>query len=91
MCDLFNGLVSPVLSYRWDIWDFDKTPAIEKTRTSFCKTILGVKTITLDEIVCGELGRMIVALNRHIGIVKYKTNDSRIKSVYTSMFLDHLV
>ena len=71
MLELFDKLIQPVLNYGCEVWGFDKANDIEIVHKSFCKSVLGVKSTTLNEFVYGELGRYPLIINRYAKIIKY--------------------
>jgi hypothetical protein len=88
MCDLFDKMVVPILCYASEVWGFHKAEAVERVHRDFCKTLLKMKSTTLNEFVYGELGRTPLYVLRYVRIVKYwlKILDSgdrkHIKQVY---------
>ena len=88
LCDLFDKMILPILSYGSEIWGFHQADAIEKVHREFMKRLLKVKSTTVNEFVYGELGRKPLIYNRYCSIVKYwfkviTASDGRlIKSVY---------
>ena len=42
--ELFDKLISPILTYSAEVWGFIQAPAIERVHLKFLKTILTVKT-----------------------------------------------
>lgn len=55
--DLFDNLVSPFLTFESQVCAWCKVDSIERAHLSFCKSFLGVKTITQTDFVYGELER----------------------------------
>ena len=69
--DLFDKLISPILNYGSEVWDFNKATAVETVHLSFCKRMLGIKQTMQNDFVYGELGRMDYQSIRYINIVKF--------------------
>jgi hypothetical protein len=97
MCELFDKLVSPVLSYGCELWGFITGPALERVHLQFCKRLLGVKQCTQNDFIYGELGRTPLIVTRHFRIIKYwlkviKSSDMKYMShVYNMMLEDMLM
>ena len=71
LCDLFDKLVLPILTYGCEVWGFHPSDAIERVHRDFMRYVLNVKTTTLNEFVYGELGRLPLCYIRYLRIVKY--------------------
>ncbi|MES9881349.1 MAG: reverse transcriptase domain-containing protein, partial [Sedimenticola sp.] len=91
---LFDKLISPILSYGSEIWGFVAGQQIEKVHLQFCKSLLGVKKSTQNDFIYGELGRTPLIIARHIHIIKYwfkiietPANKYR-KQIYNMMLTD---
>lgn len=69
--ELFDKLVSPIMSYGSEVWGFIRADNIERIHTQFCKKVLGVKKSTQNDFVYGELGRHECIVNRYYQIIKY--------------------
>ena len=69
--ELFDKLISPILSYASEIWGFHESPDIERVHLSFCKSLISVKKSTQNDFVYGMLGRYPLILERHVKIIKY--------------------
>ena len=88
LCDLFDKLVLPILTYSCEVWGFYPSEAIERVHRDFMRSALKVKTTTLNEFLYGELGRLPLCYTRYSRIVKYwfkilESPDNRlIKRVY---------
>jgi hypothetical protein len=93
VCDLFDKLILPILSYGCEVWGFYPSDAIEHVHRDFMRSILKVKSTVLNEFVYGELGRMPLINLRYCRIVKYwlkilKSTEQRIiKQVYIAQKL----
>ena len=48
--ELFDELVLPILNYGSEIWGLTESMAIERVQFFFCKTILGVKIQTQNNV-----------------------------------------
>ena len=55
MCDLFDKMVLPILTYGCEVWGYHKGDAIERVHREFLKGLLKMKSITMNELVYGEL------------------------------------
>ena len=55
--ELFDKLITPVLSYCAEVWGFHKAMAVKKIHTQFWRKVLGVKSSTSNDITRAELGR----------------------------------
>lgn len=92
--DLFDKLVSPILSYGSEVWGFHKAISIETVHLQFCKRTLGVKQSTQNDFIYGELGRVDFQTQRYLHIIKYwlkvaRSDDNKyIKTVYRMMLND---
>ncbi len=71
LCDLFDKLVVPVLTYGSEIWGFHKADAVEKVHREFMRRVLRVKGTTANEFLYGELGRKPLIVIRYCRIIKY--------------------
>ncbi len=77
MCQLFDALVKPVLSYGYEMWvDKPATKSLEAIHRSFLKSLLGVNDTTLSRIVLAEFGRFPLILFWHQQALKYKARMS---------------
>ena len=92
--ELFDKLVSPILSYASEVWGFCQANAIERVHMQFCKKLLGVKKTTQNDFVYGELGRTNYTTKRYLIIIKYwlkillTPENKYIKLVYNIMLKD---
>ena len=55
--DLYDKLITPILTYGGEILGFSKHLQQERVHLQFCKKILGVKRLMHNDFVYGELGR----------------------------------
>jgi hypothetical protein len=63
VCQLFDALVMPVLSYGCELWvDEPTTKSLEAIHRSFLKSLLGVNDTTPNRIVLAEFGRFPLIL-----------------------------
>ena len=69
--DLFDTLVRPILCYGAEVWVFSKFHNQERVHLQFCKKLLGVKRVTQNDFVYGELGRVSLQVTIHLSIIKY--------------------
>ena len=92
--NLFDKLVTPVLHYSAEIWGQDSGKELEIIHTKFLRKILCVNKSTNLSALYGELRRYPLSVMRKLHIFKYwfkiisRTNDSRIKIIYESLFND---
>jgi hypothetical protein len=79
----------PILNYGSEVWGFIQGNSVERVHMQFCKRILGVKKVTQNDFVYGELGRISLKSVRYYNIVKFwlkilHTNENKyVKKVYT--------
>ena len=74
MCYLFDLLVTPIMNYASEAWDYtvsDNNDSLELVHRKFCKFVLGVCTNAPNLAVYGELGRTPLLIHRKILTVKY--------------------
>ena len=73
MCKCFDALITPILEYGSQIWDFQsrRLSEIEIIHRKFCKFILNVPSSATNAGVYGELGRKPMSLRRNLLTVKY--------------------
>lgn len=95
MFNLFDTLVTPVLSYACEIWGFSRAENCERVHRKFCKWILKVKVNTNNYALYGETGRFPLYIERYIKIIKYwfKISDENntnciTKAVYIKLVAD---
>ena len=94
MCELFDRLIEPILSYGSEVWGFHEAPHVERLHMKFCKWTLCVKTSTPNAIVRCELGRTDLQTKRYVKIIKYwmkilECDNARyIKTVYDVLVSD---
>ena len=92
--DLFDKLVRPCLCYGAEVWGFSKIIQQERIHMQFCKKFLGVKRITQNDLVYGDLGRVTLQVYIFQSIVKYWfkilecENTKYIKFAYELMLSD---
>ena len=55
------------------MWGFHKAEAVERVHSRFCKTVLRLKSSTVNYFVYGELDRAPPIIERHLRILKYWT------------------
>jgi len=77
VCQLFDALVKPILSYGCEMWvDEPPTKSLEAIHRSFLKSLLGVNNTTPSRIVLAEFGRFPLILFWHQQALKYKARMS---------------
>ena len=54
--NLFDKLITPILSYSSEVWGFSQANAMERVHLLFCKKLLGVKKPTQNDFIYGEFG-----------------------------------
>ena len=69
--ELFDKLISPILNYSSEVWDFGQAKVIERVHIQFCKKNLGVRKTTQNDFVYGELGWTNFIIKRYFIIIKY--------------------
>ena len=68
---LFDALVSLIITYSCEVWGFSKCSELENLHLKLCKAVLDVRKSTSNVGVYGELGRHPLYINRYVRIVKY--------------------
>jgi hypothetical protein len=92
--DLFDKLITPILSYGCEVWGFMEAKKIENIHLKFCKNLLGVRPQTQNNFVYGELGREQLIQLRMIRILKFwfkilkSEQHLYIKKVYNMMIFN---
>ena len=92
--DLYDKLITPILTYGGEIWGFSKHLQQERVHLQFCKKILGVKRSTQNDFVYGELGRAPLQSTLFYSIIAYwfkilETQETKyIKFAYQLMLND---
>ena len=92
--DLYDKLITPILTYGGEIWGFSKHLQQERVHLQFCKKILGVKRSTQNDFVYGELGRAPLQSKLFYSIIAYwfkilETQETKyIKFAYQLMLND---
>jgi hypothetical protein len=77
VCQLFDALVKPVLSYGCELWvDEPATKSLEAIHKSFLKSLLGVNDTTPSRIVLAEFGRFPLIIFWRQQALKYKARMS---------------
>ena len=76
------------------MWGLHKAPDVEKVHSSFCKTLLGVKKSTTNDLVYFELGRLPLYISRKLRIIKYwlklrKSENCILKACLAQRILDN--
>ena len=69
--ELFDKLVSPILNYASEVWGFHKATSVEMVHLQFCRKVLGVKQLTQNDFVYGEIRRTDYQSRRFVVIIKY--------------------
>ncbi len=89
LCDLFDKMVLPILTYGCEVWGFHPSDAIERVHRDYMRSVLKVRTTTLNEFLYGELGRLPLRCIRHVRIVKYwfKILQSPDRRLISSLYL----
>ena len=54
---LFDEQIAPSLLYAAEIWGYREKKQIEKVHLCVCKLFINVPTVTLNDMIYGELGR----------------------------------
>ena len=91
---LFDKLISPILTYRSEVWGFCQASQVERTHMLFCKQLLDVKTSTQNDFIYGELGRTNYYTRSLFSMIKYwfkviSTKDRKyVKQIYNIMLND---
>ena len=69
--ELFDKLVPPIMNYGSKVWGFCDGIQIERVHMLFCKQLLGIKTLTQNDFIYGELGRTNYYTRRIYIIIRY--------------------
>ena len=69
--ELFDKLIVPILLYGSELWGFNEGRCVELVHIGYCKSILGVKRSTPNDMVRSELGRTDLRCRRLYNIVKF--------------------
>jgi len=77
VCQLFDALVKPILSYGCELWvNEPPTKSLEAIHRSFLKSLLGVNDTTPSRIVLAEFGKFPLILLWRQQALKYKARMS---------------
>ena len=93
LLNLFDKMVTPVLSYGCEVWGFHTASAIEKVHLKFCKLVLKVSKSTCNEMIYGELERYPLIIERKVKKISYWLkivhNESSllVQKVYSLMYV----
>ena len=71
LLNLFDKMVTPVLSYGCEVWGFHTASAIERVHLKLCKLVLKVSKSTCNETIYGELERYLLIIERKVRILSY--------------------
>ena len=93
-CSVFDTYVNSILCYGSEVWGFHKALNVEKVHVQFCKSTLGVKRSTCNDLVYFELGRLPLHVLRKLKIIKYwikikGTTNCILKNCYEQMLTDN--
>ena len=69
--NMFNLMISPILSYGCEIWGLRIAEPIDRFHLSFLKCLLEVKASTPNCFVYGELGVYPLIIDRKMRVIKY--------------------
>ena len=69
--DLFDKLITPILGYCSEVWDYWEAAQLETVHLQYMKQRLEVRTQTKNNFVYGELGRFPLQTNRIISVIRY--------------------
>ena len=85
---LFDALITPVLEYGCQIWDYttSNNTEIELIHRKFCKFILNVPSSATNISVYGELGRIPLKIRRNILLIKILATSFNI-----TQYISHIV
>jgi len=96
VCDIFDKLIHPILSYGCEVWGFFQGASVERMHLKFCKQLLGVKQTTQNDFVYGELGRYPLIVHRQYRIIKFwlkiiKGENRKFTKICYDMMLNDMV
>ena len=69
--ELFDKLITPILTYGGEFWGFSKPVQQERVHLQFCKKLLGIKRSSQNDFVYGELGRAQLQNNVFFSVVNF--------------------
>ena len=96
VCDIFDKLIHPILSYGCEVWGFIQGILVEIMHFKFCKQLLGVKQTTQNDFVYGELGKYHLIVHRQYRIIKFwlkhlKGENRKFTKICYDMMLNDMV
>ena len=96
VCDIFDKLIHPILSYGYEIWGFIQGTLVERMHLKFCKQLLGVKQTTQSDFVYSELDRYPLIVHRQYRIIKIwlknlKGENRKFTKICYDMMLNYMV
>lgn len=93
MLNLFDSFVCSILNYASEVWGFTNAERIDRVQRKFCKWMLNVKQSTNNLVICSELGRFPMIIERKVKIVKHwlkiisnETSNIILNTVYKHLF-----
>ena len=96
VCDIFDKLIHPILSYGCEVWGFIQGILVERMHLKFCKQFMGVKQTTENNFVYGELGRYPLIVHRQYRITMFwfkilKRENRKFTKICYDMMLNDMV
>ena len=68
---LFDAQIAPSLLYAAEIWGYRGKKLIEKVHLYVCKLFINVPTMTLNDMIYGELGRYALYIEAAAKCIQY--------------------
>ena len=69
--ELFDRLISPILCYGSEVCGFHAANSVENLHIRYCKSILGARCSTQNDMVRTELGRIDMYHTMLVNAMKY--------------------
>ena len=93
--ELFDSLVSPILTYGCEVWGFENTNLIETIHLKYLKYSLSLKMSTPTCMALGETGRFPVSIHIITRVVSFwsriirTTNTNKLSSSMSNIMYAH--
>ena len=72
--ELFDKLISPILNYSCEVWEFCQANAIERVHMQFCKKLLRVQKTTQMILYMGSWDEKIMPQNEFLSSLNTGSN-----------------
>ena len=93
LLNLFDKMVTPVLSYGCEVWGFHTASVIGRLHLKLCKLVLKVSKSTCNEMIYGELEIYPLIIERKVRILSYwlkivhNESNLHLQKVYSLMYV----